>query len=62
MADTKISDLAAVTDVQDTDEYVLARAGANKKIDGADLKAGVLDGVSASPEDESLNLGLELFG
>jgi hypothetical protein len=41
MADTKISALAAVTDLQDTDEFVLARAGTTKKIDGVDLKAGV---------------------
>ena len=37
MADQKISDLAAVTDVQSTDEYVLARSGDNKKITGASL-------------------------
>ena len=41
MADTKISGLAAVTTVSDTDEYVLARSGASKKITGANLKAGV---------------------
>ena len=39
MADTKISNLAAVTDVQDTDEFVLARAGVTNKIDGVDLAA-----------------------
>lgn len=37
MADTKISDLSAVTNVVGTDEYVLARAGATKKIDAANL-------------------------
>lgn len=37
MADTKISDLAAVTDVLATDEYVLARSGATKKIDASNL-------------------------
>ena len=41
MADSKISALAAVTDVLSTDEYVLARAGATKKITGANLKAGI---------------------
>lgn len=37
MSDTKISDLAAVTDVLATDEYVLARSGATKKIDASNL-------------------------
>ena len=41
MADTKISGLAAVTDVQDTDEYVIARAGGSRKITGANLKTGI---------------------
>lgn len=41
MADTPISGLAAVTDVLDTDEYVLARAGLSKKIDAVDLRAGI---------------------
>lgn len=40
MADTKISDLPAVTDVQPGDEYVLARTGFSKKITAADLLAG----------------------
>jgi hypothetical protein len=40
MADTKISNLPAVTTVADTDEYVLARSGGTKKITGANLKAG----------------------
>ncbi len=39
MADMKISELDAVTTVDDTDEYVLARAGESKKITGANLKA-----------------------
>ena len=43
MADTKISALAAVTDLQDTDELVMARAGDNKKIDAVDLKAAIVD-------------------
>lgn len=41
MADSKISDLAAVTDLLTTDEYVLARSGASKKITGANLRAAV---------------------
>lgn len=42
MADTKISDLSAVTDLIGTDEYVLARAGATKKIDASDLASEIL--------------------
>lgn len=45
MADTKISDLAAVTDVQTSDDFVLARAGTTKRITGADL-ASELTGAS----------------
>lgn len=37
----KLTDLGAVTDVQDADEFVLARAGGNNKIDGASLKAAI---------------------
>lgn len=48
MADTKISDLAAVTDLQDTDELVLARAGTTKKIDGVDLKSEVIASATAA--------------
>jgi hypothetical protein len=40
LADTKISNLPAVTTVDDTDEYVVARSGGTKKITGANLKAG----------------------
>ncbi len=47
MADTKISALPAVTDVIGTDEYVLARSGASKKITAADLL--VADTVSFTP-------------
>lgn len=47
MADTKISDLTAVTDVVATDEYVLARSGATRKIDADDLL--VADNVSFTP-------------
>jgi hypothetical protein len=52
MADQKISDLAAVTDVQDTDVYPLARSGATKKITGANLKAGAAAG--SQPLDATL--------
>jgi hypothetical protein len=41
MADTKISGLAAVTDVLSTDEFVLARSGTTKKIDAVDLAGGL---------------------
>lgn len=37
MADTKISGLAAVTDLLSTDELVLARSGTTKKIDASDF-------------------------
>lgn len=40
MADQKISDLGVVTDVLDTDEFVLARSGTTKKITGASLGIG----------------------
>lgn len=39
MADTKISDLAAVTSPLGTDEFVIARSGDSKKIAAADLLA-----------------------
>jgi hypothetical protein len=39
MADTKISALTAATTLADTDELVIASAGASKKITGATLKA-----------------------
>jgi hypothetical protein len=45
MADTKISNLAAVTDVLVGDEYVLARSGASKKITAADLAAGLSEAL-----------------
>lgn len=47
MADSKISDLSAVTDVIGTDEYVLARSGATNKITAADLL--VADAVGFTP-------------
>jgi hypothetical protein len=48
MADTKISNLPAVTTVDDTDEYVLARSGGTKKITGANLKAGTAASASGA--------------
>jgi len=39
VADQKISELDPVTTVDDTDAFVLARAGESKKITGANLKA-----------------------
>lgn len=47
MADAKISDLAAVTDIGDEDAYVVARSGASKKITGASLK-GTFDAAGAA--------------
>src|SRR5262245_58277523 len=47
MADTKISALPAVTNVDDTDEYVLARTGGTRQITGANLKAGIPSGGPA---------------
>lgn len=41
MADTKISTLAAASSLGDADELVLASAGTNKKITGANLKASM---------------------
>lgn len=39
MADEKISALGSGSPIQDTDEFVLARSGDNKKVTGADIKA-----------------------
>jgi len=38
---TKLSDLAAVTDVLGTDEYLLARSGDSNKIEASDLATGL---------------------
>lgn len=46
MADEKVTQLPAVTDVQDADSYYLARSGASKQILGVDLKASL---ASAGP-------------
>jgi hypothetical protein len=53
MADTKISNLAAVTTVDDTDAYVVARSGASKKITGANLKKPAQDALDAHTGDTS---------
>lgn len=45
---TKVSDLVAVTTVEDTDVYMTARAGESKKITGANLKAGAGGGGAMS--------------
>lgn len=42
MADATIADLAAVTDLVGTDEYILMRAGVSKKIDASDLASEIL--------------------
>lgn len=47
MANSKISDLTAVTNVLATDEYVLARSGVSNKITAADLL--VADAVEFTP-------------
>lgn len=41
MADTKITNLPAITDVQSGDDYVVARSGVSYKIDADDLSAGI---------------------
>ena len=58
MSDSKISDLAAVTTVEDTDEYVVARAGASKKITGADLKAGAVGSLPTESESQSFSIAM----
>ena len=42
MADSTISDLTAVTDLQATDDYVLMRSGVTKRITGEDLASEIL--------------------
>lgn len=44
MANKKISELSAVTDLLSTDEYVLARSATTKKITGSDLQAAIIAG------------------
>jgi hypothetical protein len=50
MADTKISNLAAVTTLGDTDEAVLAVGGASKKITGANIRASAFDATAPSTQ------------
>ena len=45
MADTKISDLTAVTSLVGTDEFVLARSGATNKITATDLGSSLGSGL-----------------
>ncbi|HSE44722.1 MAG TPA: hypothetical protein VLA89_05270 [Gemmatimonadales bacterium] len=54
MADSKISALAAVTDLLTTDELVLARAGATKKIAGDDLAAAIAAALGFSQIDDQV--------
>lgn len=51
MADTKISALTAVTDLLDTDEFVLARAGASKKIAATRLQPAIVTAFPGSPSN-----------
>lgn len=55
MPDTKISDLPAVTDLLSGDEYVIARAGASKKIDADDLAAGI---AALYPPSDASSVGI----
>jgi len=54
MADSKISALAAVTDVLATDDFVLERSSASKRITGADLSSEIASAVSGAPIVTSL--------
>lgn len=53
MADTKISSLSEVTDLLSTDEFVLARSGATKKITGLSLASGLSLSTDGWIADES---------
>ena len=65
MADSKISDLTAVTSLVGTDEFVLARTGATKKVAAVDLFAAItgttivtsLPGSPADGDEVYLKLG-----
>jgi hypothetical protein len=61
MADSKISDLAAVTDLLGTDAYVLARSGASKKITGQSLAAGIIPAPSSSAPGSPVDGQLWLY-
>ncbi len=58
MADTKISNLAAVTTIGNTDEAVLAVSGANKKITGSNIKA-LFDAAGAAAAAQSASQPLD---
>lgn len=55
MADKKISELSAVTDVVSGDEYVLSRSGVSKKIDADDLSAGI---AALYPPSDAADVGV----
>src|SRR5437763_6280023 len=62
MADTKISVLTAATTLADTDELVIASAGASKKITGANLKASenvvkLFDSIVSGADAASIDTG-----
>lgn len=54
MADSKISDLTAVTSPLATDEFVIARSGTSRKITAADLLATSVGGLTVI-HDETLS-------
>lgn len=54
MANSTIGGLPAVTDVIGTDEYILYRSGASKKIDAVDLVDAIVASVPASGAAEVL--------
>lgn len=56
MADSKISDLAAVTALIGTDEFVLARAGDTKKITAANLASSVSGAFSLVVNEDGTSL------
>jgi len=49
LADEKVTQLPAVSDVEDADSYYLARAGASHQIVGADLKAALSSAGPTGP-------------
>lgn len=61
MADQKISELTAVTTLNDTDEFVLARSGTTRKITKADLATEVGGTGSATANDVNLIVHMEVF-
>ena len=59
MPDTKISALPAAATLGDTDELVLAVAGANQKLTGANLKASVAGIGPEGPEGPQGDQGIQ---